>query len=78
MVAIKYCKSSIKTPGGLFISNPFEGGLIEMEGLFERGGLFNLEMTMVRTRRIQSGKAQVQEVLGHAAEDQHQIQTSSW
>ena len=43
------------------------------------GGLFDLEMTMVspwRTR-IQSGKAQIQEVLGHAAEDQNQICTSS-
>ena len=28
--------------GGLFISSLFEGG-----GLFERGGLFNLETTMV-------------------------------
>ena len=25
-----------------------------------------------------SGKAQVQEVLGHAAEDQNQIRSSSW
>ena len=37
--------------GGLFISSPFEGmggGLMETEGLFERGGrLFNLETTMV-------------------------------
>ena len=29
--------------GGLFISSLFEGG----GGLFERGGLFNLETTMV-------------------------------
>jgi len=27
---------------------------------------------------MQSGKAQVQEVGGHAAKDQKQIQTSSW
>ena len=34
-------KSSIKSPGGLFISNPFGGGggLIETGDLFERGGL---------------------------------------
>ena len=34
---------------GLFISNQFEwgGGLIETGDLFERGGLFNLEKTMV-------------------------------
>ena len=36
-------------PGDLFISSPFEGGggVIEMGGLFERGDLFNLKMTMV-------------------------------
>ena len=28
--------------------------------------------------RIKNGKAQVQEVGGHADEDQNQIQTSSW
>ena len=44
---VNYRKSSIKPPGGLFISSPFEGGLIETGGLFERGGLFNLETTMV-------------------------------
>ena len=27
---------------------------------------------------MQSGKAQVQEVLGHAAEDQNQIRSSNW
>ena len=41
--------------------------------LFERGGFFNLEKTMV-----QCGNAQVQEVGSHAAEDQKQIRTSSW
>ena len=42
-------KSSIRPPGGLFISSPFEGGggVIEMGGLFERGDLFNLKTTMV-------------------------------
>ena len=40
-------KSSIKPPGGLFILSPFEGGLTEMGGLLERGGLFHLETTMV-------------------------------
>ena len=29
-----YRKSSIKPPGGLFISNTFEGGIIETGGLF--------------------------------------------
>ena len=38
-----YRKSSIKPPGGLFISSPLRAG-----GLFERGrGLFNLEKMMV-------------------------------
>ena len=36
-----YGKSSIKPPGGLFISNTFEGGIIET------GGLFILAKTMV-------------------------------
>ena len=43
-------KSSIRPPGGLFISSPFEvggGGVIEMGGLFKRGDLFNLKTTMV-------------------------------
>ena len=43
-------KSSIKPPkgGGLIYLKPFEGGgLIEMGGLFERGGFFYLETTMV-------------------------------
>ena len=48
---IFYDKFSIKPPGGgIFISSPFErggGGLIETKGLFERGGLFNLDKTMV-------------------------------
>ena len=48
----------------------------------ETGGLFNFRNNDVisspcRTT-IQSGKAQVQEVLGHAAEDQNQIRSSSW
>ena len=39
----------LSSPGGLFISSPFEGGggLIEIGGLFERGGLFILEKTIV-------------------------------
>ena len=58
--------------GGLSYFKPIWGGW----GLIETvGGLFNLETTMIsvlhkKKTRIQSGKAQVQEVLGHAAEDQ--------
>ena len=40
--ASEYCNSSIKPPGGLFISSPLKGG-----GVFERGGLFNFELTRV-------------------------------
>ena len=51
-------------------------------GLIETGGLFNLEKTVVsvlhKKPRIQSGNAQVEEVGGHAAEDQKQIRNSSW
>ena len=50
--------------------------------LIETGGLFNLEKTKVsvlhKKTRIQSGKAQVWQVGGHAAKDQKQIWTSSW
>ena len=69
------CTSSIM---GLFISNPFEGRLIQT------GGLFDLAETMVWILHKEleyiffSGKAQIQELGGHAAEDQKQILTSSW
>ena len=43
MSCIAYRKSSIKPPGGFFISSPFEGG----GGRLETGGLFNLETMMV-------------------------------
>ena len=69
----------IKPLGGLFILSPFEGGLTEMGGLLERGGggLISFRndngiSSPLRTR-IQSGKVQVEEGLGHAAEDQNQI-----
>ena len=67
-----YCKSSIKTPRGLFTLSLFEEGrgLIETEGL--------IQFRKDDGTRIQSRKAQVQEVRGHAVEDQKQIRTSSW
>ena len=45
-------------------------------------GLFNVEETMVSVLHKELGykeenKAQVQELWGHAAEDQNQVQTSS-
>ena len=60
-----YCKSSIKTPRGLFTLSLFEEGrgLIETEGL--------IQFRKDDGTRIQSGKAQVQEVRGHAVEDQN-------
>ena len=71
----KYRKSSIKPPGGLVISNTFEGGggLIWGRG----GGFFNLAKHGVigspLRPRIKNGKAQVLEVGGHAAGDQKQL-----
>ena len=59
-----YHKSCIKPPpGGLYISSPFEkgvggGGLIETGGLFERRGLFNLEMTMVSVLQKELNKVE--------------------
>ena len=35
---VKYCKSSIKPPGGLFFSSTSEGGLNREGGIKERGG----------------------------------------
>ena len=38
----------LNPPGSLYISSLFEGGGLNRDGgLFERRGLFNLEMTMV-------------------------------
>ena len=69
----------LSPPRGLFISNTFQGGgLIETGGLIESAALLNLAKTMVsvihKKTRIQSGKAQVQEVGGPAAEDQKQYE----
>ena len=81
-----YSKSSINPLGGLFISNLFEGGLIETGGLFKRsgrgGGLFTLEKTMVSVVHKElehiAEKLKNKMVGVHAAEDQNQIQISSW
>ena len=69
--------------GGLFISNLFEGGLIETGGLFgRRGGLFTLEKTMVsvvhKELEHKAEKLKNKMVGVHAAENQNQIQISSW
>ena len=70
--------------GGLFISNLFEGGLIETGGLFGRrgGGLFTLEKTMVsvvhKELELKAEKLKNKMVGVHAAENQNQIQIFSW
>ena len=81
---MSYRKSFIKLPGGLFVSSPFEGGGLYRDGsLFERGGLFNLEQTMVsvvhKELEYKVEKLKYKEVRGYAAEDHKQIRTSrSW
>ena len=66
-------------PGGLFISITFEGG----GGLFGGGGggaylIYRTWWYQVSIRtRMQSGKAQVQDVRSHAAGHQKQIRTSN-
>ena len=68
--------------GGLFISSLFKGGLIEMRGLFERGGVFNLEKRMVsvlhKNLKYKVEKLKYKKVGGLAAEDQKQIRTTTW
>ena len=57
-------------------------GLLEGGSLFERGGLFNLEQTMVsvlhKELEYKVEKLKYKKVEGHAAKDQDQIRTSSW
>ena len=72
----KYGKCSIKIPRELFLSQTHLRGF-GVRGSIDSGGLFNSPKTMITTR-IQSRKAQVQEVGGHAAKDKKQIRTSGW
>ena len=57
-------------------------GLIEMGSLFERGSLSNSEKTMVsvlhKELEYEVEKLKYKKFLGHEAEDQNQIRTSSW
>ena len=57
-------------------------GLIETGSLFERGGLSNSEKTMVsvlhKELEYEVEKLKYKKFLGHEAEDQDQIRTSSW
>ena len=76
-----YRKSAIKPPGGGYLFQAiWEGGLIETRGLFEKGGLFNLEKTMVsvlhKKLNYKVEKLMYKKVGGHAAGDQNQIRTS--
>ena len=84
---LDYRTSSIKPPppggGGLIYFKPICGGLNRDEGLFEKeGGLINLEKMTVSVLRkeleYKVEKLKYKKVGGHAAEDQNQIQTSSW
>ena len=59
------------------------GGLNRDRGLiWEEGGLFNLEKTMVsvlhKELEYKVEKLKNKKVGGHAAEDQNQIRTYSW
>ena len=80
-----YRKSFIKPPeggGGGYFFKPTWGGLIETELIWEEGALLQLEKTMVSVLRKELEykvvKVKYKKVGGHAAEDQNQIQTSSW
>ena len=56
--------------GGLFVSGRGRAYLIKKRRWYQ--------MSPPYRTRVLSGKAQVQEVGGHATEDQNQIRTSSW
>ena len=69
--------------GGLIYFKPICGGLNRDEGLFEKeGALINLEKMTVsvlhKELEYKVEKLKYKKVGGHAAEDQNQIQTSSW
>ena len=78
----QYTVSPLISPlGGLFISNTGGGGrgegggcLIETVSYVRADDGFNSP----KRTKVDSGKAQVPEVGGHAAEDQTQIRTCSW
>ena len=57
-------------------------GLTETGSLFERGSLSNSEKTMVsvlhKELEYEVEKLKYKKFLGHEAEDQNQIRTSSW
>ena len=57
-------------------------GLIETGSLFERGSLSNSEKTMVsvlhKELEYEVEKLKYKKFLGHGAEEQNQIRTSSW
>ena len=86
-----YRKSSIKplgVGGGAYLfqvhlwGGGVGGGLIEAGDLLEMGDLFNLEKTMVSVLHKELEQKVVElknkRDVGHAAEDQNQIRTSSW
>ena len=76
---LKYRKSSIKSLAGAYLFQAhLSRGLIETRGLFVIILRNDDGISFPWRTRIRSGRANVQYVLGHAAEDQNQIRTSSW
>ena len=81
-----YSKSSINPPGGLIYFKPIGGGLNRNGWLIREewggGGLFTLEKTMVsvvhKELEHKAEKLKNKMVGVHAAENQNQIQISSW
>ena len=70
-------------PLSIIYFKPICGGLNRDEGLFEKeGGLINLEKMTVsvlhKELEYKVEKLKYKKDRGHAAEDQNQIQTSSW
>ena len=68
----------ISPPGSFFISDTFEGELNRDGGLFEGQGQFLIKQRRwyqfsKKNQNTISGKAQVQEVGGHAGQDKKQI-----
>lgn len=63
-----YCRSSIKPLGVLFNSNTFKGSLIEPIGAYLISEVNGISSPLKKTT-MQCGKAQVQALGSHAAED---------
>ena len=82
--SLRFSTLNIKPPPGAYLFQfHLRRGLNRDGGLiWEGGGLFNLEKTMVsvlhKELQYKVGKLKNKKVGGHAAKDQNQIRTSSW